>query len=99
MQDAVRNLIFTTILLFSISYDSFVTGVNYDKKYKLHPEISNFCDNCCWFSAPVYEYGKRWMRLGQTSFALGILVSFSTFTAAIKQEKPQKIISILEENT
>lgn len=96
MKDAVRNLIFLTILLFSVSYDSLVTGVSYDKKHKLHPEFYDYSGYSCWYSKPNYEYGNRWVRLGQTSFAIGLIVVFTTLTVAVKEYRPLKTISILE---
>lgn len=95
MKSAVRNLIFLSIFLFSVSYDSLITGVNYDKKHKLNPEIRDYGIYSCWTSTPIYEYGNRWNRLGTVSFAMGIIVLLTTFLAAVKEEKRLKLPSIL----
>lgn len=83
MKNTFRNLIFFSVLLFSASYDSCMSGVEYDNKYKLAPE---FDDYSCVLGAKVY--GQRWQRLGTLTFFIG---TASAFTALIVRRRKQEI--------
>ena len=75
MKEAIRNLLFLSCFLFSVAYDSWTLGINYDKQYKLYPESNS---SGCMFSFSI-SYGQRWERLGTVAFSLGALISFTTF--------------------
>lgn len=98
MKNIVRNLLFLIFLCFSISYDCYTLGVNYDKKYKLYPELDfDSCEMCC--TIPTDEvYGKRWERLGFTSFVLSSGLMLVTLFIW-RRSKPvfDKKLSILQE--
>lgn len=82
MKNTFRNLIFLSVLLFSASYDSCISGVAYDNKYKLAPE---FDDYSCVLGAKVY--GQRWQKLGTLTLFIGTV---STFTAFIVRRRKQE---------
>ncbi len=92
MKDIVRNLLFLSVLFFSISYDSYTLGVEYDKKYKLYPEP--YTIGCIIY---LEYYGKRWERLGFSTLTLGV---GSTLAILItwRRKKPvlDKKLSILQ---
>jgi hypothetical protein len=73
MKNAIRNLLFISCLLFSISYDSCTLGVDYDKRNKLYPEP--YFTGCTFGTS----YGQRWERLGFATFSLGAVLSFAAF--------------------
>lgn len=95
MKTAIRNLIFLSVFLFSISYDSLITGVNYDRKHKLYPK-RDYCDNCCVISlSPSYVYGKRWERIGVTAFFAGTVLSLTAFLIWRGKRENKTNLSIL----
>lgn len=93
MKSAIRNLIFLSILLFSVSYDSCTSGVAYDNKYELYPE---FDDYFCVLGAKVY--GQRWQRFGTLTFLIGTASIFIAFIMWQRKEEKdyfQQNLSIL----
>lgn len=76
MKQTIRNLLLAGCFLFSLSYDSATLGVNYDKKYKLSPEIDDY--SCTMTTV----YGRRWERFGLVTFGTGtafLLAAFITY--------------------
>ena len=71
MKNTIRNLLFLSVLFFSISYDACTSGVDYDQKYKIYPEYDGYS---CTFSK---VYGHRWQRLGFAAFAFGTTLIIS----------------------
>jgi hypothetical protein len=71
MKNTIRNLLFLSVLFFSISYDACTLGVDYDQKYKIYPEYDGYS---CTFSK---VYGQRWRRLGFATFAFGTALVIS----------------------
>jgi hypothetical protein len=71
MKNTIRNLLFLSVLFFSVSYDSCTLGVDYDRKYKLYPEPD--------FSGCMFgiSYGRRWGRLGLVTFSSGAILIFA----------------------
>lgn len=75
MKRTIRNLFLASCFLFAVSYDSCTLGVNYDKKYKLSPEVDNY--SC----TMTKIYGQRWERLGFVTFGIGTSFVISIFIA------------------
>jgi|SRR4051812_13836725 hypothetical protein len=95
MKDTIRNIVFLSIIFFSISYDCFTSGVAYDKKYKLSPEIPE--SSCVFYFKGTYEYGNRWKRIGFTFFAFGISSLLAIFLVYKRRSEPilEKRLSLL----
>lgn len=75
MKNAIRNLVLVGLFFFAISFDSCTLGVDYDRKYKLYPEIDGY--SCIFMNV----YGKRWERLGFVTFFFGTSIMISAFIA------------------
>lgn len=92
MKNAIRNLIFLSFLLFSISYDSCTAGVVYDEKFKLYPAYDEY--SC---TLATY-YGQRWQRLGFVTFSIGTSLTLAAFIVWRRQKQKvdlQQSLSIL----
>jgi hypothetical protein len=74
MKQTIRNLFLVSCFLFTVSYDCCTLGVDYDKRYKISPEIDS--SNSCIISFPgTYSYGRRWERVGFVTFSAGTILS------------------------
>ena len=102
MKKTIRNLFLMSCFLFAVSYDSYTSGVDYDKRHKLSPERN--CSSCVinlyshsYFHS--YSYGRRWERLGFVSFSAGTVLIFSTFIAwrRKKQKEEKSILDLVRE--
>jgi hypothetical protein len=93
MKRTIRNLLLVSCFFFAVSYDSCSSGVNYDKKYKLHPETASY--SCTMETV----YGKRWERLGFATFSIGTILSFSAFIVWRRKQRsePKSILNLMEE--
>jgi len=92
MKKAIQNLLLTSCFLFAVSYDSCTSGIDYDRQNKLYPETDYSC-------VIMTVYGKRWERLGLTTFSLGTVLTFSAFIAwrRKKQSKEKSILDLVRE--
>lgn len=80
MKSGIRNLALASCFLFSVTYDCYTRGIDYDVKYRLYPEID--CYSCTFGEV----YGRRWERLGSITFFLGATLLI-TAAAARHSEK------------
>ena len=85
-------LIFSSLLLITLSYGCLDFGVEYDTKNKLYP---NEADTGCVVyldsnDAPKY-YGKRWNYLGGIADCLGISCLFAAYLSN-KNDKSRLIL-------
>ncbi len=85
MKNAVRNLLLASCILFAASYDSCVTGVDYDNRYKLYPEYDSY--NCCFGKV----YGERWKRLGFVTFAFGTVLTTTALFLRHRQKQSEDL--------
>lgn len=98
MKKTIRNLMLASCFLFTVSYDSCTLGVDYDKRYRLSPEID--CDNCCDFSFPMsYKYGGRWERFGLMTFSAGtiLLISGIVVRRRKRESENKSILQLIRE--
>ena len=89
MKNTIRNLLFLSCLLFSISYDSYTIGVDYDRRNEIYsyPGIC-FSGGSC--------YGARWEKLGYATFSLGTSFGFAAFVLWLrKKQREDSTLSIL----
>ena len=88
MKQIARNLLLASCLFFAISYDCCISGVNYDKRHKLYPEIESYT---CTMNT---VYGLRWERFGTATFLIGTILLFSAFIIR-RRKQESKVGSIL----
>ncbi len=88
MKNTIRNLLFLSCLLFSISYDIYTMGVEYDRRNEIY-SIPGVC-----FSGGSC-YGARWKKLGSATFSLGVVFGFAAFIVFLrKNQSEDSILSI-----
>ena len=99
MKKTIRNLFLASCFLFTVSYDSYTLGVDYDKRHKLSPELNVDYYSCVINFPMEYKYGKRWERLGFVSFAAGTILSVAGVISwhRKRQSENKSILQLIRE--